>query len=480
MTIKTNIYKLLKYISIALISVIGFVYITLVSYLWWSEYTLEPIKTNLSTVYKRTTIPHKLTLLNDGHGSLLKRIKLIENAKESIELEFFIYELDMASKLISNKLIEASKRGVKVKLMVDFSAPVFKLRPVYANYLKKNGIEVKYYNTVSNSQYIEVQHRSHRKFLIVDSKFVITGGRNIGDDYFNLSKTYNFLDSDILLEGPVVKHIRKSYYEYWDSNLASTPLDESESTETVNLFFGDREEERLLLKKLYDKQEEIEKLDYTAICNDLTFITDYPGVSLENRQVYRRLASFLSEAQLSIDVESPYFVLKTDGLKLLKDLAQKGIKQQYLTNGLYSTDAYYTVSAMVTSLPALKDKNISVSMYNGNKPSNTINLGNEITSNRWGLHSKRAVVDDKHIIVGTYNIDPRSANLNSEVLIICRDNPELASYMKNDMLSRRLNSMPLLTGEETHYRKILKKASKMQTLLFILSIPLSKAFDFLL
>jgi putative cardiolipin synthase len=80
---------------------------------------------------------------------------------------------------------------------------------------------VRYYNTISNSNFIAVQHRNHRKLLIVDERIVITGGRNIANEYFDLHQKYNFLDYDILVQGKIVKDIRQSFYSYWESYYAT-------------------------------------------------------------------------------------------------------------------------------------------------------------------------------------------------------------------------------------------------------------------
>jgi putative cardiolipin synthase len=117
-------------------------------------------------------------------------------------------------------------------------------------------------------------------------------------------------------------------------------------------------------------------------------------------------------------------------------------------------------------------------LYNGQKPEglNQLSIG---TSERWGIHSKRAVVDKKHILIGTYNVDPRSANLNSEALIICRDNPELAAHMIKSIQSRIDRSWPLFDNSSP-ITNLTKYSNLSQKTMFLLALPLANLFDVLL
>jgi putative cardiolipin synthase len=100
---------------------------------------------------------------------------------------------------------------VRVRILVDFSAPVFELKPAYARLLGEAGVKVRYYNTSAMYRLVSIQHRSHRKLLIIDGDTVLTGGRNIANDYFDLSDHYNFLDSDLEVSGPIVKSVLESF-----------------------------------------------------------------------------------------------------------------------------------------------------------------------------------------------------------------------------------------------------------------------------
>ncbi|WP_158246898.1 phosphatidylserine/phosphatidylglycerophosphate/cardiolipin synthase family protein [Halobacteriovorax sp. DA5] len=468
-----RIYKLSLKIITGIILLIAAMYAVLLAYIYYTDNKEVKVVSNIKSIYSRMKTPHQLEVIPYGVDSFIKRIEMIQNAAESIEVEFFIYDLDLASKVVTSELIKASQRGVQVRILVDFSIAVFKLAPEYTNYLKEKGIEVRYYNTVSNTNFIAVQHRNHRKLLIIDGKIAMTGGRNIANDYFDLGENYNFHDFDITVEGKVVKDIRQSFFSYWESDYASVPELPSENLQSD--FFNIGKDSARLMNYLTKVKEEIHTSENKFECNDITYITDSPGVLVSNRQVYRRLEELVKSAKSEFLVESPYLVLRSDGANLIKSAIDNGVEFSILTNSLFSTDAYYTAAALALNLRRIHDLGLKTFVYNGTNSYESYKLLNTNEHSKWGVHSKRAVIDGKHTIVGTYNIDPRSANLNSEMVIICRDNPELAKAVRDD-IKLRMNHSRELHGHEI----ITRGAGTMEKLKFYLSMPLVYFLDFLL
>lgn len=471
--------KIIKFLFLGLFSITFMSYLILAGFLYFNEQKSEKLLSSHESTLNRIQSPHKIELIDDGLASFKRRLDLIDSAKESIELEFFIYELDLTARLISDKLVAKAKEGVKVRLLVDFSAPVFKLKPQYANFLKKNGVEVKYYNTSSLLELVAVQHRNHRKFLIIDGEYALTGGRNIANDYFNLSEHYNFLDSDILINGPIVSNIRNSFNLYWSSEFTENPESYNGSSTELDQLIKNLENDRKLYQDLEKQKETLYSSIHKTVCNDITFVTDFPGVTKDKRQTFIAIAQALKETKRKVLAESPYFVIRHGGLKVLEDLSQQNVKVDVLTNGLYSTDAYYTVSALSFSIDELVKTNLSLHAYNGNVPGH-FSSPLYPTSKRWGIHSKRAVIDDNTVMIGTYNIDPRSANLNSEVVFICHDGVELASLLTESIKSRIAQSDLILSDGKVQEGSLILKAPLVQKLKYLLAMPLTYFFDFLL
>lgn len=168
-------------------------------------------------------------------------------------------------------------------------------------------------------------------------------------------------------------------------------------------------------------------------------------------------------------VESPYFVLREEGINLLKSLSERNIKQVFLTNSLYSTDAFYTVSTLISNLDRLENLDAKVYLYDGTPL-------DPMSKASWGLHAKRAVFDGRHTLIATYNIDPRSANLNSEVLISCNNNPELARAVLKSMQKRRSHAWRLFDTSRDPLGALTKKASLSQKLKILFGLSHCKSF----
>jgi putative cardiolipin synthase len=406
-----------------------------------------------------------VALLDVGFDSLAPRMRLIEEAIDSIELEFFIYEVDTASRLVTQALARKAREGVKVRLLVDFALPVFKLAPHYAQALEAAGVEVRYYNTAGLARFFASNHRTHRKLLVVDRQKAIIGGRNIADDYFDLSERYNFLDSDMVIDGPVVSGITDSFELYWASDWVTNPIDvatESQPVPGPELLGLPSPAEVALAAEL---QRHTPQHTFST-CNDIHFVTDYPGSGVERRKVFLELTRLAKEARQQIMVESPYLVLRDDGLAVLQQVAQRGVKLQILTNSLYSTDAFYTVASLANSLDRLALPKLEVWAYGGQALAGSARPS---ASPRWGVHAKRAVFDDHTVVVGTYNIDPRSANLNSELMVVCRNNRFLAETLQHNMRLRIAQSRAVVGAANAGGYETLVEGADSDTLLKILA-----------
>lgn len=423
----------------------------------------------------RSRQPHTVALLDVGFDSLAERLHMIEAAKQSIELEFFIYEVDEASRLITQALARKAAQGVKVRILVDFARPVFKLAPHYARTLEAAGVQVRYYNTSGLARFFAMQHRTHRKLLVVDRKTAIIGGRNIGDDYFDLSTHYNFLDSDLKIEGEVAAAIVDSFELYWQSDWVTKSQDLSDGGATgADLLTPPGAAEGALRAELAQHRPSPGR----STCNDIEFVTDYPGSGVERRKVFTAISGLVQEARSHIIVESPYLVLREDGIGLLSSVLQRGVKLKFLTNTLQSTDAFYAVASLTDTLPRLQLPNLEVWGYDGRPLKQNDRAP---ASGRWGVHAKRAVFDDRTVVIGTYNIDPRSANLNSELIVICRDNPALAAAMTTSLQARLAQSRPIVgTPTAGGYDALIQDADPDTVFQMRMVRPFASFLDFLL
>jgi putative cardiolipin synthase len=479
--------RLLRYLGIGLASCMGLVvalYLAFVALMVVTENHWLGSPPFHAAIDVASSSPHELTLIDQGATSLALRLEMIRAAKRSLDLEFFIFELDAASRIVSQALAEKARSGVRVRVLVDFSLAVFELRPVYARELMAAGVEVRYYNTASVARFFSVQHRTHRKIFLVDDEVAMIGGRNIANDYFDLSDHYNFLDSDVMITGEVVGAIGESFDLYWNSPWVVTPdsvADEESATgqaspaspaSTADLLkpkAGDPEILRQLAAVNTDLQAQT--------CPNIRFVTDYPGAGLQNRKVFGAIMQTLARARERVVAESPYLVLRVEGLDAVSELTARGIDVTVLTNSLHSTDAYYTVSPLYFALDSVAETGLELYAYDGSPSPHTVAFPG---SQRWGVHSKRAVIDDDTIMIGTYNVDPRSANLNSELLIVCEGAPALAAQMHASLVDRIGRARPVIGNSTVDSSNLIGDASSSSKMLMILVAPVASLFDFLL
>jgi len=471
--------RVLKKIVLGVIGAILVVYLLFAIGLTVLEWIVRENPKVEESLDAHSTAPHTITHFDQGAASFHRRLELIESAKQSIALEFFIYNVDEAARLLTQALMKKAREGVQVRILVDFSAPVFELKPAYARVLGEAGVKVRYYNTSAVYRLISVQHRSHRKLLIIDGETVIAGGRNIGNDYFDLSDRYNFLDSDLEISGPIVKTVLQSFDVYWNSHLSTEPATDSSPNTEAARFVLPNARDVAVMERARAAGDAYHKSHNTHECRDLRFVTDFPNAGEASRKVFNAIVEELGRAKREAVVESPYFVIKGGGYAALEDLHHRGVQVRVLTNSLASTDASYAVAALYPRLGSLADTGLTLFAYNGKpSPGQSTDVGG---GSRWGVHSKRGVIDGETTLLGTYNMDPRSANLNSELMFVCRGQRALASEVLASITAREtLATTVIERGTIVHRSALLGDSPLTQRLRLLLEMPIANLFDFLL
>jgi putative cardiolipin synthase len=395
---------------------------------------------------------NEIQLLNNGTGALQKRMELVQKAKKTLELEYYIFSIDSAGVYLLQELIEAAKRGVKVKILVD-SFQVLEIDKNVAHVLKRYGIEVKHYNVVPLIKLSSVNFRNHKKMLVMDGKEAIVGGRNIGNDYFDFSAEYNFLDRDVWIKGPIVKAIEDNFYTYWNHKISKTPkklpkkLNENlqKVIKSIEVALTENENNRYYKKKLKRIGNKILASEAKGFCPELSFVTDKPGGSFKDRikfktykKEYRILKDVISEEIVNTEKElylsSTYMIHnKVNSRKLLKHLLEKKIDIKFFTNSLNATDALHVATSLYRNVFKWARYGIKAIVHNGKYFKEHELVNTKAADAKWGTHSKTIVFDNKSFMIGSYNIDNRSAFYNTEVAIFCKGNQKLTDALVDDM-----------------------------------------------
>ena len=425
--------------------------------------------------YRSTSIDkNEMQILNNGPAALYARIDMIRRANTSLELEYFIFNPDSTGRIIIKELVKASERGVRVRILVDKSLAVFKLNEYYASVLKKHKIELRYYNAASFLRVSSVQFRNHRKLIIRDGEEAITGGRNIADEYFNLSTEFNFLDRDIWIEGDLVKAMKDSFELYWKSKIVEIPAPvntpvkniwimsenkyqnklaayQQKTKEAESLIKENAEDNKILKFIMNYGKSELATTDKHN-CPEAVFATDREGASfaerihtenysLNYRLLRKEIAKWMDKIDDKIILDSPYFLNDSNSLEIVNDLLSKNKKITILTNSLASTDAVY-VSTIFNDIVKrfTPNENFNAYIYNGKFSNESALISNEVKNSGWGTHSKTILFNNNSLMIGTFNIDHRSNFYNTEMALFCSGSPELANDVYSNMQVRMKSS----------------------------------------
>lgn len=379
-----------------------------------------------------TEEPQRLTLLSSGISSLRKRLLLVESAQKTIDVEFYIYRSDQAGRLFTQALVKKAAQGVKVRILIDRRIGNQNLSPMEAQLLVEQGIELRYYNESNIMRMKKSNHRSHRKSLIIDNTEAIIGGRNIADDYFDLSPDFNMLDQDIVIQGSIVSSISKSFDYFWQAK-ATKPAEVVELSQDYNFelkkahaLIESSIEDTKLLDRIAYIGDQLLAIEPSEICNETYYFADLPGTEKQSRVVYDQVLRLLSTAKKSLIIESPFFI-QTEPVSLFESALSRGVKVQVLTNSLFSASQPLTIAPFLTLAKKIVARGADVFVYEGDAPRWLDHSNPAAKVGRWGSHGKSITIDDETTLVGSFNMDPRSANLNAEMAIVCRGNKELAA-----------------------------------------------------
>jgi putative cardiolipin synthase len=399
-------------------------------------------------------------------------------AVRSIDVQYYIWHDDLTGRVLAAELMRAAERGVRVRVLVDdidarAKHELFRVADQHPN------VEVRIFNPFySRSGAIgfagewltranRLNRRMHNKAWIVDSRIAIVGGRNIGDEYFGASEHSNFNDLDVVLVGPVVDDVNRAFDQYWnDSNAVPVSRfdgDEPPPDALAKLVASARDYPQQAIDEPYiaalrDERKRAELLDNRPPplrVDAVTLLVDDPAKvgaetsGLEASNVLSGLAGVMSSATGELLIVSPYFVPRAEGAKRLVARAQGGVRVAVATNSLAATD----VAAVHTGYARQRRELLKggVELYEMKRKAGSEEGRNQISatgSSGASLHTKAMIIDERWVFIGSMNLDPRSAFLNTEMGVLV-DSPELAAQVREQF--------ERTTSPELSYRVVVEK-----------------------
>jgi cardiolipin synthase C len=386
-----------------------------------------------------------IRLLTLGEEALGDLVALADHAERTLDIQYYIIQQDDSARILLHHVRLAADRGVRVRVLVDDLNTAGEDRR-FMHLGARANVEVRVFNPfpggrsatwtrllASVNDIPRINHRMHNKLFVADNALAITGGRNIGDQYFTRDQHNNFIDLDVVAAGAIVPELSASFDAFWNSKYAypiasvaspvsaepaSPPLPDSGPATNVNWL-----------------ERELDSGNVHLTWVPATVLADRPAKIAsdtapdEEVTIANDLATLMRSAKQELIVISPYFVPGKDGVALMRELVNQGVHIRILTNSLASTDSplvhngysRYRVELLRLGVelsevrPKLGQKRARFHPFRGSNAS---------------LHAKALVIDQKTVFIGSMNMDARSARTNSELGLEMRS-AEIAGQVTN-------------------------------------------------
>ena len=415
----------------------------------------EPRATRLGQFFGPAADQHPglsgFSLLDHGREAFIVRLALCDLAERSLDMQYYVWDGDTTGRIIIDRVMKAAARGVKVRLLID--DPYYKANdPVIAALDAHADVEIRLFNPFTNRRWSRldfirdfrrVNRRMHNKLMVTDNAAAIVGGRNIGDIYYGVNTIANYRDLDVLAGGPVVSDLSRVFDRYWHSR-STVPI-----AAIVDRVYGAADLDAILIRL----RDEIAAADYpypidqdldnlaargAELRNDLVWahgqiIADDPDAVArgeDSDQVVTFIRERVARLRKELLIESPYFVLPAQAQATVKALRERHVRVRVLTNSLASNDMLAAHSGYAKTRRRLLENGMD--LYELRPDTDAFRSGWSPLSGRSpaALHTKAMVFDGEAVLIGSFNLDPRSAVINTEASL----------YIESQALAERLTA----------------------------------------
>ena len=418
-----------------------------------------------------------------GADGFLNRMQMINAAERTLDLQYFIFRGDETGRQLTGAVLHAADRGVRVRVLVDDGETVAGDEQI-AVLEAHTSIEIRIFNPFAYrghstlfraTEFIfnasRLDYRMHNKLLVVDNAIALMGGRNIGDQYFQIDPDSQFADDDLFVAGPVAQQLSATFDEFWN-NALSIPVEALSGGKSSH---ADLKEHREELGE-ERQQLKVDGIDYVKriatgepfngiisgrlplVWAHAQLICDSPDKkkvesnAMVGRLMHRAVARAAMAVQSELLMVTPYLIPGDEGMQMFKDLRQRKVHVRVLTSSLESSTVLLAQAGyMHYRVPLLEN---GVELYEiRSLLGNARGSGETTAISRYGnysLHAKLFVFDRQQLFIGSMNFDQRSMHLNTEIGLII-DSPALAQQIaaRFDAMVQPVNSYQLALRPNT-------------------------------
>jgi len=403
-------------------------------------------------------------VLDSNEEALRWRLVLLDSARHSIDLQYYFWWEDETGQLVMKHVIEAADRGVRVRILLDDLTTLLedhrkpKVRDWQTAILNAHpNIELRLFNAFRSRSLLGrgfdflrrmdvMNQRMHNKMLVADNRAVITGGRNIGNEYFGFATEFNFRDIDVLGVGPVVRQTSAVFDRFWNSEwvvpVAALELDadssdvRAETPRILGSLEGTPVVERFPVSRA-NWSDELEQLSKSAHVGPGRVLTDTLVAGEVRHRMPKAMHDLMASAKSELLITNSYVIPDEQDIALFRDLQARGVRVKLLTNSLASQDVPAVNSHYKSWRKPLLQA--GVELYE-TRPDAAIGplLADTppVRAEFVGLHVKAIVVDRRTVFIGSMNLDPRSEELNSEMGVVIDSEPlalQMVGIIERDM-----------------------------------------------
>jgi phosphatidylserine/phosphatidylglycerophosphate/cardiolipin synthase-like enzyme len=374
-----------------------------------------------------------IRLLSTGEEAFASLISLADHAERTLDIQYYIIHEDESTRTLLHHVRLAADRGVRVRVLVDDLNTAGEDRR-FMHLSSHANVEVRVFNPFTAGRFSNwtrfissatdirrINHRMHNKLFVADNALAITGGRNIGDQYFTLDPRSNFVDLDVVAAGRIVPSLSASFDEFWNSKyaipiatVASSVDAETNSTPPVEAQISAGAD--WLEQELNEHALQLLWVPATVLADQPAKIASEAAPDVEVT-IANDIRALMSTATQELIIISPYFVPGKQGVAQIRELVGRGVHIRILTNSLASTDSpLVDIGYARYRVPLLK---LGVELREmrpklGQKRARF----HPFRSSNASLHAKALVIDQKVVFIGSLNMDERSARTNSELGLV--------------------------------------------------------------